>query len=180
MSGLKQELGLGQGVGLLSTSLLGTGVFAVRRWRRWSLAITACGHGRCSFSLFSRLPSSSPCSAAIFPARAAWPTLSIWPLGHVWPASPAAVFLSVIPVGLPAALHIATGFGGRCSAGMMRSCCWRSWAPRHRLVGRFAWRQLQRQPADVGCRTDCGADRRSLVARRDKPGADPLPGPGGD
>ncbi|WP_407259547.1 hypothetical protein [Klebsiella pneumoniae] len=37
MSGLKQELGLGQGVGLLSTSLLGTGVFAVpaptcRRW----------------------------------------------------------------------------------------------------------------------------------------------------
>ncbi len=29
MGGLKQELGLGQGVGLLSTSLLGTGVFAV-------------------------------------------------------------------------------------------------------------------------------------------------------
>ncbi|VTP67363.1 Inner membrane protein yjeH [Serratia rubidaea] len=29
MSGLKQELGLVQGVGLLSTSLLGTGVFAV-------------------------------------------------------------------------------------------------------------------------------------------------------
>ncbi len=60
---------------------------------------------------------------------------------------------------------------------MMRSCCWRSWAPGHRLVGRFAWRQLQRQPADVGCRTDCGADRRSLVARRDKPGADPFPAP---
>ena len=31
MSGLKQELGLAQGVGLLSTSLLGTGVFAVPR-----------------------------------------------------------------------------------------------------------------------------------------------------
>src|SRR5471032_3603210 len=29
VSGLKQELGLAQGVGLLSTSLLGTGVFAV-------------------------------------------------------------------------------------------------------------------------------------------------------
>ena len=29
MSGLKQELGLAQGIGLLSTSLLGTGVFAV-------------------------------------------------------------------------------------------------------------------------------------------------------
>jgi amino acid efflux transporter len=45
-----------------------------------------------------------------FPARAAWRTLSIWPLAHLervtgW------LFLSVIPVGLPAALHIATGFG---------------------------------------------------------------------
>ena len=29
MSGLRQELGLAQGIGLLSTSLLGTGVFAV-------------------------------------------------------------------------------------------------------------------------------------------------------
>lgn len=29
MSGLKQELGLARGIGLLSTSLLGTGVFAV-------------------------------------------------------------------------------------------------------------------------------------------------------
>ncbi len=29
MSELKQELGLAQGIGLLSTSLLGTGVFAV-------------------------------------------------------------------------------------------------------------------------------------------------------
>ena len=29
MSGLKQDIGLTQGIGLLSTSLLGTGVFAV-------------------------------------------------------------------------------------------------------------------------------------------------------
>ncbi len=35
MSGLKQELGLGQGVGLLSTSLLGTGVFAVPALAAW-------------------------------------------------------------------------------------------------------------------------------------------------
>lgn len=43
MSGLKQELGLAQGVGLLSTSLLGTGVLPSPRWLRWSLATTVFG-----------------------------------------------------------------------------------------------------------------------------------------
>lgn len=179
MSGLKQELGLGQGVGLLSTSLLGTGVFAVPAlaalvagdnslWA-WPLLILLVFPIAIVFALLGRhFPSAGGVAHFVdmaFATSGQRHRLAV---------------LSVIPVGLPAALHIATGFGGRCSAGMMRSCCWRSWAPRHRLVGRFAWRQLQRQPADVGCRTDCGADRRSLVARRDKPGADPLPGPGGD
>ncbi len=127
MSGLKQELGLGQGVGLLSTSLLGTGVFAVPALA--ALAITACGHGRCSFSLFSRLPSSSPCWAAIFPARAAWPTLSIWPLGHVWPASPAGCFYRLSRSDSPPPCTSPPVLARRCSADMMRSCCWRSWAP---------------------------------------------------
>lgn len=39
MGGLKQELSLAQGVGLLSTSLLGTGVFAVP-----ALAAMLAGH----------------------------------------------------------------------------------------------------------------------------------------
>lgn len=177
MSGLKQELGLGQGVGLLSTSLLGTGVFAVPAlaalvagdnslWA-WPLLILLVFPIAIVFALLGRhFPSAGGVAHFVdmaFGLRLA--SVTGW------------LFLSVIPVGLPAALHIATGFGGRCSAGMMRSCCWRSWAPRHRLVGRFAWRQLQRQPADVGCRTDCGADRRSLVARRISPAQIPFPAP---
>ncbi len=93
MSGLKQELGLGQGVGLLSTSLLGTGVFAVPAlaalvagdnslWA-WPLLILLVFPIAIVFALLGRH----------FPARAAWPTLSIWPLGHVWPASPAGCFI---------------------------------------------------------------------------------------
>jgi amino acid efflux transporter len=110
MSGLKQELGLGQGVGLLSTSLLGTGVFAVP-----ALAALVAGDNSLwawplLILLVFRLPSSLPCWAAIFPARAAWRTLSIWPLAHVWPRHRLAVFIGY-PGRTPAALHIATGFG---------------------------------------------------------------------
>ncbi len=131
MGGLKQELGLGQGVGLLSTSLLGTGVFAVPAlaalvagdnslWA-WPLLILLVFPIAIVFALLGRhFPSAG--GVAHFVDMAFGPRLASvtgW------------LFLSVIPVGLPAALHIATGFGrGRCSAGMMRSCCWRSWAPR--------------------------------------------------
>ena len=178
MSGLKQELGLGQGVGLLSTSLLGTGVFAVPAlaalvagdnslWA-WPLLILLVFPIAIVFALLGRH----------FPSAGGVAILSIWPLGHVWPASPAGCFI---------------GYPGRTPRRPAhRHRFWRAlfgWhdaqlllaelGTGHRLVGRFAWRQLQRQPADVGCRTDCGADRRSLVARRDKPGADPS-GPGGD
>ncbi|WP_434778666.1 L-methionine/branched-chain amino acid transporter [Neisseria sp. Ec49-e6-T10] len=110
MNHLKQELGLWQGVGLLSTSLLGTGVFAVP-----ALAAGFAG----SDSLW------------------AWPILLIFvfpiaitfaTLGRYYPHAGGAahfvqlafgprmakvtawLFLSVIPVGLPAALHIASGF----------------------------------------------------------------------
>lgn len=73
MSGLKQELGLGQGVGLLSTSLLGTGVFAVPAlaalvagdnslWA-WPLLILLVFPIAIVFALLGRH----------FPARAAWP-----------------------------------------------------------------------------------------------------------
>ena len=46
MSGLKQELGLAQGVGLLSTSLLGTGVFAVPALAALVAARRHADHGR--------------------------------------------------------------------------------------------------------------------------------------
>lgn len=105
------ELGLAQGIGLLSTSLLGTGVFAVP-----ALAALVAGNN----SLW------------------AWPVLIIlvFPiaivfaiLGRHYPSAGGVahfvgmafgsrlervtgwLFLSVIPVGLPAALQIAAGFG---------------------------------------------------------------------
>ena len=171
MSGLKQELGLGQGVGLLSTSLLGTGVFAVPAlaalvagdnslWA-WPLLILLVFPIAIVFALLGRhFPSAG--GVAHFVDMAFGPRLASvtgW------------LFLSVIPVGLPAALHIATGFGQALFG----------WHDAQLLLAELGTLAIVwRQPADVGCRTDCGADRRSLVARRDKPGADPLPGPGGD
>lgn len=110
MSGLKQELGLAQGVGLLSTSLLGTGVFAVP-----ALAALVAGNNSLwawpvLIVLVFPVAIVLPYWAGISPAQEAWRTLSAWPLALVLSVSPAG-FLSVIPVGLPAALHIATGFG---------------------------------------------------------------------
>lgn len=110
MSELKKELGFLQGVGLLSTSLLGTGVFAVP-------AITAqiAGHdGLWAWPLllilvfpiaiiFAELGKYYPSAGGVayFVAKAFTPNL-----GRVTAWS----FLSVIPVGLPAALYIASGF----------------------------------------------------------------------
>lgn len=111
MSGLKQELGLAQGVGLLSTSLLGTGVFAVP-------ALAALVAGNNSLWAWPAL------IVLVFPIAIVFAIL-----GRHFPSAGGVahfvglafgqrlqrvtgwLFLSVIPVGLPAALHIATGFG---------------------------------------------------------------------
>lgn len=110
MSGLKQELGLAQGVGLLSTSLLGTGVFAVPAlgalvagdnslWA-WPALILLAFPIAIVFALLGRhYPSAG--GVAHFVGMAFGPRLE---RVTGW------LFLSVIPVGLPAALHIATGF----------------------------------------------------------------------
>ena len=111
MSGLKQELGLAQGVGLLSTSLLGTGVFAVPAlaalvagnnslWA-WPVLIVLVFPIAIVFAILGRhFPSAG--GVAHFVGLAFGPRLE---RVTGW------LFLSVIPVGLPAALHIATGFG---------------------------------------------------------------------
>lgn len=110
MGGLKQELSLAQGVGLLSTSLLGTGVFAVPAlaamlagddslWA-WPALIVLVFPIAIAFAALGRdFPSAA--GAAHFVTMAFGPKL-----GNVtgW------LFLSVIPVGLPAALQIAAGF----------------------------------------------------------------------
>lgn len=111
MSGLMQELGLAQGIGLLSTSLLGTGVFAVPAlaalvagnnslWA-WPVLIVLVFPVAIVFAILGRhFPSAG--GVAHFVGMAFGPRMK---RVTGW------LFLSVIPVGLPAALHIATGFG---------------------------------------------------------------------
>lgn len=110
MSGLKQELGLAQGIGLLSTSLLGTGVFVVPAlaaqlaqqgslWA-WPLLLVLVFPIAIAFAALGRhFPSAG--GAAHFVGMAFGPHLA---RVTGW------LFLSVIPVGLPAALQIASGF----------------------------------------------------------------------
>lgn len=110
MSGLKQELSLAQGVGLLSTSLLGTGVFAVPAlaaqvaggdslWA-WPILIVLVFPIAIAFAALGRhFPSAG--GAAHFVGLAFGPRMA---KVTAW------LFLSVIPVGLPAALQIAAGF----------------------------------------------------------------------
>ncbi|PWC11923.1 L-methionine/branched-chain amino acid transporter [Brenneria roseae subsp. americana] len=108
--GLKQELGVIQGVGLLSTSLLGTGVFAVPAlvaqlaqqdslWA-WPLLILFVFPIAIGFAaLGQHFPNAG--GAAHFVNMAFGPRLA---RVTSW------LFLSVIPLGLPAALQIAAGF----------------------------------------------------------------------
>ncbi|GKX63443.1 L-methionine/branched-chain amino acid transporter [Pragia fontium] len=110
MSGLKQDIGLVQGIGLLSTSLLGTGVFAVPAlaaqiadsgslWA-WPLLILLVFPIAIAFAALGRhFPNAG--GAAHFVSLAFGPHMA---KVTGW------LFLSVIPVGLPAALQIASGF----------------------------------------------------------------------
>ncbi len=109
-NGLKQDLGVVQGVGLLSTSLLGTGVFAVPAivaqlsgndslWA-WPLLIVLVFPIAIGFAaLGQHFPNAG--GAAHFVNLAFGPRLA---RVTRW------LFLSVIPLGLPAALQIAAEF----------------------------------------------------------------------
>ncbi|AUH02042.1 L-methionine/branched-chain amino acid transporter [Pectobacteriaceae bacterium CE70] len=109
-NGLKQEIGLVQGIGLLSTSLLGTGVFAVPAlvaqsshadslWA-WPLLILFVFPIAIAFASLGRhFPNAG--GAAHFVTLAFGPRLA---RVTGW------LFLSVIPIGLPAAMQIAAGF----------------------------------------------------------------------
>ncbi|HLV17580.1 MAG TPA: L-methionine/branched-chain amino acid transporter [Pseudomonas sp.] len=110
MSRLNKELGLGQGVALLSTSLLGTGIFVVP-----ALAATAAG----SVSLWAWLILIALVLPVAFtfaelgrryPHAGGAPHLIGLAFGARSERVIALVFLAVLPVGLPAALNIATGF----------------------------------------------------------------------
>lgn len=110
MSGLKQELGLLQGIGLLSTSLLGTGIFAIPALAAviagqgalwvWPLLIALVFPVAIGFAALGRhYPHAG--GAAHFVEQA---------FGKRMGRATAWLFLSVIPAGLPAALQIAAGF----------------------------------------------------------------------
>lgn len=110
MSRLNKDLGLGQGVALLSTSLLGTGIFVVP-----ALAASAAG----PVSLWAWLILIALVLPVAFtfaqlgrryPHAGGAPHLIGLAFGARTERLVALLFLAVMPVGLPAALNIATGF----------------------------------------------------------------------
>ncbi len=110
MSRLNQQLGIGQGAALLATSLLGTGIFVVPAIAAhiagrdsllaWLLLIALVLPIAFTFAaLGKRYPHAG--GAAHFVAKAFGPRAE---------KTCAFLFIAVLPVGLPAALVMATGF----------------------------------------------------------------------
>lgn len=110
MSRLNKELGLLQGVALLSTSLLGTGIFVVP-----ALAATAAGAASLwawmiLIALVLPVAFTFAQLGKRFPHAGGAPHLIGRAFGPRMEGVSALLFLAVLPVGLPAALHIASGF----------------------------------------------------------------------
>lgn len=110
MSRLNKELGLLQGVALLSTSLLGTGIFVVP-----ALAATAAGDASLwawlmLIALVLPVAFTFAQLGRRFPHAGGAPHLIGRAFGLRMESISALLFLAVLPVGLPAALHIASGF----------------------------------------------------------------------
>ncbi|MBV1786851.1 L-methionine/branched-chain amino acid transporter [Marinobacterium sp. D7] len=110
MSRLSKELSLAQGVGLLTTSLLGTGIFIVP-------AVAATLAGRASLwawllLILLVLPIAFTFAqlGKRFPHAGGAPSLIGRAFGGRMEQGTAFLFLAVIPVGLPAALKMASGF----------------------------------------------------------------------
>jgi amino acid efflux transporter len=110
MSRLNQELGLLQGIGLLSTSLLGTGIFVVP-----ALAATAAGEASLwawmiLIALVLPIAFTFAQLGRHYPHAGGAPHLIGRAFGPRMERLSALLFLAVLPVGLPAALNIASGF----------------------------------------------------------------------
>lgn len=110
MSRLKKELGLWQGTGLLMTSLLGTGIFVVP-----ATAATLAGHSSLwAWALLILLVLPVAFTFAVlgkaFPHSGGAPHLVGLAFGPQAERFSAFLFLAVLPVGLPAALNMASGF----------------------------------------------------------------------
>ncbi|MDN5505045.1 MAG: L-methionine/branched-chain amino acid transporter [Comamonas sp.] len=110
MSRLNKELGLLQGIALLSTSLLGTGIFVVP-----ALAATAAGEASLwawmiLIALVLPVAFTFAQLGKRFPHAGGAPHLIGRAFGLRMEGVSALLFLAVLPVGLPAALHIASSF----------------------------------------------------------------------
>lgn len=110
MSRLNKELGLLQGIALLSTSLLGTGIFVVP-----ALAASAAGAASLwawllLIALVLPVAFTFAQLGRRFPHAGGAPHLIGRAFGLRLEGVSALLFLAVLPVGLPAALHIASGF----------------------------------------------------------------------
>lgn len=110
MSRLNKDLGLLQGVGLLTTSLLGTGIFIIP-------AVAAATAGQASLwawllliGLVLPIAFTFAQLGRRFPHAGGAPHLIGRAFGRRMERATALLFLSVMPVGLPAALNIASGF----------------------------------------------------------------------
>lgn len=110
MSALKKEITLIGGIGQMSTTLLGTGLFMVPAiaaniagkdllWAWWMLIIAVCPIAMTFAALGKRFPNAG--GASYFVKQA---------FGSRLEKSIALLFISVIPVGVPAAIAIAGGF----------------------------------------------------------------------
>ncbi|EST78558.1 inner membrane protein YjeH [Escherichia coli ECA-0157] len=126
MSGLKQELGLAQGIGLLSTSLLGTGVFAVPALA----ALVAGNNSLWAWPVLIILVFPIAIVFAIlgrhYPSAAASRTSSVWRLVRGLSESPAGCFYRSFPwVCLPR-YKLPPGSARRCLAGIAGNCCWQN------------------------------------------------------
>lgn len=110
MSRLNQELSLLQGMGLLSTSLLGTGIFIIP-----ALAATSAGQASLwawLILIVLVLPVAFTFAqlGRHYPHAGGAPHLIGRAFGARMERVSALLFLAVLPVGLPAALNIASGF----------------------------------------------------------------------
>lgn len=110
MSRLNQDLGLWQGVGLLTTSLLGTGIFIVPA----TAAALAGATSLWAWPLLTLLVLPVAFTFAQlgrrFPHAGGAPSLIGRAFGPALEQAVAFLFLLVIPVGLPAALKMTSGF----------------------------------------------------------------------
>lgn len=110
MSRLNKELNLLQGVGLLATSLLGTGIFIVPA----AAASLAGSASLWAWPLLTLLvlpvALTFACLGQRFPHAGGAPALIGRAFGLSMERSVALLFLAVIPVGLPAALKMTSGF----------------------------------------------------------------------